>query len=583
MSEIELNDSRKELLETTGNTIVLGGPGSGKTTIALIKANKDIRAGLLKAGQQILFLSFARSTIARVTQHSGNLFSIKDNKFLEINTYHGFIWNLLRSHGYLLRDGRGIKLIPPPEAAAHLTTIGVVENKDLQNQRIKQEKERLFEEDGLLHFDLFARLASTLLTNSNSLCKIICDAYPFIIIDEFQDTNEEEWAFICALGKHSRFMALADPEQRIYEFRGADPKRIPEFMATFKPQTFDFGIENHRSNGTDIAVFGNDLLSFSNKGKSYKNVTVLSYGYYFGKNALFPLKAVVIQSIRRLIKSESKNWALAILVPTKQLMLQVSDYLSSEIDGLPPLIHEVALDAEAPALSAVLIAALLEGGVNRETIAQRLIENLCTHIRGRKGSKPLTQLDTGLVKAFEAYLKSGEITGSKRKKIIEAAYALADTRFQLDLSGDAGNDWLIIRNLLASSGIETFVQVATDAKYLRLLHKGATLRSRLSELWRSTGGYIGAENAIRDALLQEHFAASIKEWKGIHIMTIHKSKGKEFSEVVIYEGTHAGKYLRTGASERDKAQALLALRVAITRAMKHATLLTPNSDRCPFL
>ena len=66
-------------------------------------------------------------------------------------------------------------------------------------------------------------------------------------------------------------------------------------------------------------------------------------------------------------------------------------------------------------------------------------------------------------------------------------------------------------------------------------------------------------------------------------MTIHKSKGKEFSEVIVYEGSHQGKILRGNATEREGAQALLALRVAVTRAMKRATILTPSNDRCPFL
>ena len=119
---IELSESRKALLATTGNAIVLGGPGSGKTTIALLKANQEIRSGVLKPGQRILFLSFARATVARVAQHAETLLSTKDFLSLEINTYHGFTWNLLRSHGYLMRHGRAINLLPPPEAAARLST-----------------------------------------------------------------------------------------------------------------------------------------------------------------------------------------------------------------------------------------------------------------------------------------------------------------------------------------------------------------------------------------------------------------------------------------------------------------------------
>lgn len=94
---------------------------------------------------------------------------------------------------------------------------------------------------------------------------------------------------------------------------------------------------------------------------------------------------------------------------------------------------------------------------------------------------------------------------------------------------------------------------------------------------------MGAETAVREALVQEHFSATNKDWRGIHVMTIHKSKGKEFSEVVIYEGFHSGKILRQNADEKDTAQALLALRVGVTRAMRKAKILTPRANMCPFL
>ena len=573
---IELSESRKALLDTTGNALVIGGPGSGKTTIALLKANQEIQSGVLKPGQRILFLSFARATVARVAQHAETLLSAKYFSSLEINTYHGFTWNILRSHGYLMRNGRAINLLPPPEAAARLSKFKT------QDERLN-EKRRLFIAEGLLHFDLFAETTALLLTRSNSLCKIICNAYPIIILDEFQDTNYDEWSLICSIGQSSRVLALADAEQRIYEFRGADPKRIGEFIARFQPSTFDFGSENHRSNGTDIGIFGNDLLTKENIGKKYTNVTIESYGFFRGRSHLFPLKAAVLKCLRRLRKLGENDWSLAILVPTKQLMLQTSDYLSANTDGLPSLIHDVALDTEAPSLAAVLIASLLEGGSSPAAIAQRLVSNLCVHIRGRKGSKLPNQTELDLVDAMDGYLTSGTIKGPKKKKIIEATQVVAQARFDLTLLGDPSVDWLVIRDLLTSSGVDVLQQVATDAKYLRLLHKGAALRSRLNELWRSTGTFAGAEVAVRDALVQEHFSASLKDWKGIHVMTIHKSKGKEFSEVIVYEGSHQGRILREHATDRESAQALLALRVAVTRAMKHATILTPSNDRCPFL
>lgn len=113
---------------------------------------------------------------------------------------------------------------------------------------------------------------SDILTSvQDSLSNIV--SYPVIILDEFQDTSADEWQLIQLLGTNSELIALADPEQRIYDFRGADPKRIAQFIESFKPKIFDFGQQNNRSNGKDIAEFGNDLLQGKNTGKQFSDIS----------------------------------------------------------------------------------------------------------------------------------------------------------------------------------------------------------------------------------------------------------------------------------------------------------------------
>lgn len=569
-----LSQKRRDLLGTAGNLLVLGGPGCGKTTIALLKAAVEAAPGRLQPGQRILFLSFARATITRVAQHASRLVSKEVLANLEITTYHGFIWQLLRSHGYLISPTAHIRLIAPPQAAAHLSAFSDELAQDA-------EKHRLFYEDGILHFDLFAETAACLLGRSKALARLLSDSYPVIILDEFQDTNAAEWSFIQALGASSRLIALADPDQRIYEFRGADPRRIEEFVAAYRPTFFNFADENHRSDGKDIVLFGNDLLR-SNLARAYADVSVIRYGFYRGRNMLYPLKAEVLKRRRIGINADPDNWSMAVLVPSKRAMLQVSDYLSAATDGLPGLHHEVATDAEAPSLAAGLVAILLEGGATVD-LAQRLISELCQHIRGRRGGAAPAQADLDLVGALGNFLVTGNIRGAKRQRVIAAATAIATARNGMVLTGDPGDDWLTVRQLLTDSGAVEFQQVAEDARYLRLLHRGAALRSRLGEIWRQRASYLGAPTEVETALLQEHFSAATKDWRGLHVMTIHKSKGKEFSEVVAYEGVHNARFKPAKATDREIAQARLALRVAVTRAMNHASVLTPKSDPSPLL
>lgn len=401
-----------------------------------------------------------------------------------------------------------------------------------------------------------------------------------MILDEFQDTNADEWAFVHQLGRHSRLIALGDPDQRIYEFRGADPRRLGDFVEAFQPSSFDFLGENYRSSGTDITVFGNDLLTDRNRGREYTHVRIVRYGFRRNQSPHFRAKAEVLAALRRL--RDQPNASVSVLVPSKAFMLQFSQYLSSDMDGLPALRHDVAMDAESPSLAANVIAVLLGGGSSAELVS-RLVATLHTHIRGRGGNKAPAQAEMGLAGAIGTYMSTGKIRGKNRELIIKECQRIAAVRTDFRLSGNPEEDWTGMHELLATSTAPQVARVAEDARFLRLLHRGSALRTALSEMWRTRGDYADAETALREAMLQEHFTAAQKDWRGLSLMTIHKAKGKEFDEVVIYEGSFSGRILPANADSRRIAQSRLALRVAVTRAIRRATIVTPQRDGCPFL
>ncbi len=579
---MELSEDRKLILATTGHILVLGGPGSGKTTIALHKAKVDFEAQRVSEGRKILFLSFARSTIARVEENAGGILTKEARKAVEINTYHGFIWSILRSHGYLLGPDRQIQLLPPPEAAARLS-----EFKDKEERR--NERRRLFKEDGLIHFDEFAFLCSELLTKSTALRSIISSAYPIIILDEFQDTNDDEWALIQQLGQNSEIITLADPDQRIYEFRGADPKRIGDFIGHFGPTQFDFGMENNRSNGTDIVQFSNDILTGVNKGKVYGDVCIEGYSFRKGNAQHIDLKSKVLSRRSHLLKCSPDNWSLAVLVPSKALMLQISSYLSEQQSfqggsGLPEIQHEVAIETAGPALAAKIIGSILEmEGRPPEEIFYVITNGLVEYLRGRRGDKGPTQADQKLANVLSAHISEGKkIIGKNRTALVESIMTIAVYRHLTVLTGDPGPDWLTIRNLIKDHGVRELCDLVEHARYLRLLHKGARLTSSLAKLWREHGSYRGAKATVQESLLQEHFSNTTQEVSGIHVMTMHKSKGKQFTETIIYEGSFQGKFVRDPEDENVVAQSRLLMRVAATRAEQRVHILTPSRNPSPL-
>lgn len=564
---------RDAIIKSQGHVLVMGGPGSGKTRVAIEKAAYEVRQGMLKPGQKILFLSFARATVARVMEVAQHLVKDEERKSIEIDTYHGFAWKLLRSHGYLLRAGSGMRILLPPMASARLA--------GLSRKEVDTRKATIFEEEGLLDFDLFAGKVACLLGKSRSLATMVSDVYPMIALDEFQDTNADEWAMIQELGKHSRLVALGDPDQRIYEFRGADPRRLKEYVDTYAPTVFDLGTENHRSNDTDIVEYGNDLLAGKNRVKQYQQVKVVRYGYYNGRDKHFCLKAAVLEAIERLRKSG--EWSLAVLVPSKRLMLDVSDCLTATRDQLPSISHDVAVDVEGPSLAGEIVAGVMESESSEDEVRQWILTGLCDHIRGRSGTDKVSKAALEVSSAIADYVRTGTVRGSKRKAIVDDARSIARSRKSMVFSGESGEDWIKVRSLFENVGCDALRLVAEDVRYLRFFKKGTVLRAKLDEIWRVTGCYRGAKEALREALTQEHFSAPIRKWAGIHVMTIHKSKGKEFSEVIIYEGQYVGRILRGDATDRDRAQAVLSLRVAVTRAKNRSTILTPKNNVCPLL
>ena len=315
-----LCEQRRRLLQTDGNILVRGGAGSGKTTIALAKACADLEAGQLGEAGSALFLSFARATVARVAERAMTIIPHALMRRIEISTYHGFAWNVLKSHGYLLCERLGVSLLLPARERARLA--------GLDEAARAARKRELFDREGLVTFDLFPTLLSELFAAAPVLASAYGRAYPLVIVDEFQDTNSEEWRMIAQLGCYSRLIALGDPKQRIYDFKGAHPRRFDEYIATFQPTAFDFCSENNRSAGTSIPAFADDIINGTFNARAYAGVTIRRYQ---GKS-LRPLKEETLRAVARLRRNP--EWSLAILVPANALAISVFNYMGEASHGL---------------------------------------------------------------------------------------------------------------------------------------------------------------------------------------------------------------------------------------------------------
>jgi DNA helicase-2/ATP-dependent DNA helicase PcrA len=263
---------------------------------------------------------------------------------------------------------------------------------------------------------------------------------------------------------------------------------------------------------------------------------------------------------------------LAVLVKSKADTLSISSYLSSN-----KIFHEVLIDPSGPSLAATCIAKILEPQIDSESSLMDVIRVICNHLRGRKGEKA-TKKDLVTVSVLDNYIQNRTTKGPAQKRLIEEISALFNKRIKLVMTGSPEEDWHAIRKLFQDSQSEILKNIYEDARYIRLLNRGALLSDSLAQMWRTFGCYTNASKAIETALAQEHFSMSNRSWRGIFVMNIHKSKGKEFDEVIIWEELH-----RPIIYKDSLQQGRLLLRVAITRARSHATFLTPASDCCVLI
>lgn len=342
-------------------------------------------------------------------------------------------------------------------------------------------------------------------------------------------------------------------------------------------------------------MFGNHLLTGKFREEPYQGIDF--EGFASNPNQAFAsLVAQVLNARKRLIEAGRKDWSLAILVPTKRMTRLVSDNLREPFGNVPPISHTAAVDMEGPILAAEVIAFLLQQR-SHDGCFDEFVEVLCSFFHGRGGAAP-TKGDLAEAARFRAALVKWNDCVAKGKAIpansvLQATFAVHQAVAAVKLTGDPDADWMALRALLEAGECARLAEIAREARNVRLLEQGTQLRQGLSQDWRDFGGYRNALAVTRQAFVQEHFATAHKPESGVVVMNMHKAKGKQFDEVIIFEGWPKrvkGEIVGNpdrivGGNYRDGAmtQARQNFRVSVTRAKSRTTIMSPKDDICVLL
>ena len=461
-------EERQRILDEVGHILVTGGPGSGKTTIAIKKATERIEYGLLP-GQSVLFLSFSRAAVARIIESTeGYDWSPKDIlKQLTIQTFHSFFWRLLKTYGYLLGCPRRINILLPHDEKAR--NGGIKEDSpDWSNWA--SERTRLFSEEGLVVFDLFSPLVLDLLSRSEKIKNLVAHKFPLVILDEAQDTDEHQWECVKRLADKTQLLCLADLEQQIYDFRpGVSSERVTHILKKLMPLRVDLGAQNNRSSSTEILKFGNDVLLNTPRSSGYDGVSRIP----FSPKASMRDRAIR-QSVGRIYKTindetgqNPKN--ICFLASWGKGVTVISNALRGR-DGDREIPHQVLFDETSALLSSRVVAFILEPKHEPNELPDLAITlRSLAEIQSAKGTV------TGS-KKFHSLQKAATIASDgqnpRSTKLIKGLLKIFQSVRSEIFTGDPRKDWLQIRRIFRNSEVSELKDVDNAVQYLMVFNRG---------------------------------------------------------------------------------------------------------------
>ena len=274
-------EQRAAVVQTDGPLLILAGAGSGKTRVISSRVAYLVREGHA-APDQVLAVTFTNKAAAEMRERVEKLLDT-DCKRLWVSTFHAFCARLLRREGpaiglsrdFVIYDSadqlavvrRGLKelniddkMLPARQA---LSIISQAKNQMTDPSSLREEGwssrgemaakvfehyRRALDEANALDFDDLLLRTVDLFATAEHVKRRYNEQFRFIMVDEYQDTNQPQYRLIRHLAdSHRNLCVVGDPDQSIYKWRGADLRNIMDFEQDFPEATVVRLEQNYRS------------------------------------------------------------------------------------------------------------------------------------------------------------------------------------------------------------------------------------------------------------------------------------------------------------------------------------------------
>ena len=583
-----LNDKQKEaVLYNDGPLLIIAGAGAGKTKTLTTKIAYLIEEGLA-APYNILAITFTNKAAKEMRDRLYLLIGDEARK-LQVSTFHSFGLKLLRENYELLGYDRNFVIMDSDDSLTVVKKIikdlnydpKIYNPKAIRNkisscknelisahdyeryavsdyeqviQKVYEKYEHKLKTNNSVDFDDLLILPIKLFKEHRDVLEKYQDLYKYVLIDEYQDTNEAQYILTKMISeKNRKITCVGDDSQSIYSFRGANYKNILNFEKDYKDAKTILLEQNYRSTG-NILEAANQVIK-NNRDRKDKNLwTNKGPGdkikYYRAYNERDEAQ-YIIRKIKELVNRDVEYKDIAILYRTNAQSRVVEEEMLKE--NLPyRVIGSFYFYSRKEIKDLIAYLRLIHN--SKDNISLLRVINTPKRGIGLKTIENLTiRADSEGISIYDAIESGKEL---EFKNTIEKLKSIAEDLTLTEL----------IDKVLDASGMKKELESEQTLESEVRLENLEEFKS-ITKAFEEKEGLISLE----DFLLEISLVSDVEEYKDdpnrISLMTVHSVKGLEFDHVFVIgmeEGLfpHMNSLMENGALEEERRLCY----VAITRA-----------------
>lgn len=277
-------EQNKAVEHIDGPVLILAGAGTGKTATMTHRMAYMVSQGI--SPYNILAVTFTNKAAEEMRYRVSKLVDNADGMW--IMTFHALCLRILRIHAELLGYKNGFSVYDETDKKSiikkilkefdvdtkehpigkFIESISYAKEKDIIPEkevdsltyRVFVEYNRVLKKNNAMDFDDLILNCVKLLEKHSDVLSHYANRFKYIMVDEYQDTNELQYKLIRLLSsKHGNLCVVGDDDQCIYEWRGADISNILNFERDFK-NTFTIKLEQNYRSTSHILNLANSVI-----------------------------------------------------------------------------------------------------------------------------------------------------------------------------------------------------------------------------------------------------------------------------------------------------------------------------------